>query len=69
MKPFFFLSFVITLTLMLTACTNEAPKTDAEAAAQQGMTLEEYQEFKQKAAQMGMDAGEHGEMPDDEDED
>ena len=59
-----FSSFLTALALVfgLTACSGEAPLTEAEEAEKYGMTIEEYRENKEAAARMNMTVEEHLEM-------
>lgn len=62
MKTILF-TFVVTVSLLLSACgAAEKPLTEAEKAAQKGMTLQEYKEFKEAAARMNMTVDKHTEM-------
>lgn len=61
MKTIIF-SLVILLSLSLTACGASKPLTDADKAAKQGMTLEQYNELKDAAARMNMTMDAHTKM-------
>lgn len=64
-KSIFMLSIITVFTIVLTACSNEKPLTEAEQAAEMNMTLEEYQEMKAAAARMNMTIDEHANMDED----
>lgn len=56
------IAFAVTLTL---AGCGQTPMTDADMAAQYGLSIEEYQEQKEVAARMNMTIEDHLNMGDD----
>lgn len=58
MKTFTISAFTF-LAIFLAACNTEKPLTIEEQAAKLNMTMEEYKEAQQKAAQMGMSMDDH----------
>ena len=58
MKTFIISAFTF-LSIFLVACNSEKPLTLEEQAAKLNMTMEEYKEAQQKAAQMGMSLDDH----------
>lgn len=58
MKTFIISTFTL-LAVFLVACNSEKPLTLEEQAAKLNMTMEEYKEAQQKAAQMGMSLDDH----------
>ncbi|MBP9708826.1 MAG: hypothetical protein KBD78_14405 [Oligoflexales bacterium] len=55
----FIISALTLLAIFMTACNSEKPLTIEEQAAKLNMTMEEYKEAQQKAAQMGMSMDDH----------
>jgi len=58
-----FIPTLLVLSIVLLAgCASNKPLTEAEQAAQYGMTVEMYREEKQAAARMNMNFDEHVKM-------
>lgn len=60
------LTIVFGSLLAFSGCSSEKPLSLEEQAQQKGMTVEEYKETMQKAAQMNMSVNEHVNMDDEE---
>jgi len=55
------ITFVLLISLFLTGCGQKA-MTDADMAAQYGLSIEEFQEQKEAAARMNMNIEDHLDM-------
>jgi uncharacterized protein YceK len=56
------LTLLIAFTVLLAGCGSGKPLTEAEQAANYGMTVERYREEKSAAARMGMSFEDHVQM-------
>ena len=59
MERFVSLTFLTLSLLLLAGCAAQKPLTEAEQAAQYGMTVDNFREQKAAAARMGMSFEEH----------
>jgi hypothetical protein len=59
MKTFLVISILV-ISLLLSACgTEKKPLTEAEKAAEKGVTIEDYKKMKEAAARMNMSVDQH----------